>query len=125
MVTQVNRQREMKHDEITAPQWQRHENDKTAATDASDDQPKPDTRKVLYMYGRIESVDCSADPLAVLSVKTGPKTLKLRAENYKKLLVMGADSFSCDWHGKKVLVNYKPGGKADGDVVTLELQEGK
>jgi hypothetical protein len=38
--------------------------------------------------------------------------------------VMGADEFSCNWRDKKVLVNYKPGGKSDGDVVTVELQEG-
>ena len=51
--------------------------------------------------------------------------LKLRTDNYKKLLVMGEDEFSCGWRDRKVLVNYKPGGKADGDVVTLELEAGK
>jgi hypothetical protein len=35
---------------------------------------------------------------------------------------MGADSFSCDWSHKKILVNYKPGGKSDGDLVTLEIE---
>ena len=62
--------------------------------------------------------------MAILHVRSGQKTLKLRADNYKKLLVMGEDEFSCEWRDRKVLVNYKPGGKSDGDVVTLEVQAG-
>lgn len=125
MATQMVRDRELKRDDITAPQW-RKKNDSGASTTApADTEGKPDTRKVLYMYGRLQSVDCSADPVAILLVRSGQKVLKLRADNYKKLLVMGEDEFSCDWRDRKVLVNYKPGGKSDGDVVTLELQAGK
>ena len=76
------------------------------------------------MYGQLQSVICTSD-VAVLKIRSGQKVINLRTDNYKKLLVMGADEFSCDWRDKKVLVNYKQGGKSDGDLVTLELQAGK
>jgi tetratricopeptide (TPR) repeat protein len=122
-VAQMLRERELKHDEITAPQWQRKSEPAATTTAPADTEVKPDTRKVLYLYGRLQSVDCS-DSVAILHVRSGQKTLKLRADNYKKLLVMGEDEFSCEWRDRKVLVNYKPGGKSDGDVVTLEVQAG-
>ena len=116
----------MRRDDITDPRWQRKpESDSTRTSATEDSEVKPDNRKILYMYGRLQSVDCTADPVAVLSVRSGQKLMRLRADNYKKLLVMGADEFSCDWRDKKILVNYKPGGKSDGDIVTLELQAGK
>jgi Flp pilus assembly protein TadD len=125
IAAQMIRDRELKHDDITAPQW-RKKADSVASTAAPvDTAVKPDARKVLYMYGRLQSVDCSADSVAILHVRSGQKVLKLRAENYKTLLVMGEDEFSCDWRDRKVLVNYKPGGKSDGDIVTLELPAGK
>jgi tetratricopeptide (TPR) repeat protein len=124
---QMIRERELKHDDITAPQWRRKadSNASTTAPVSAAAADKPDSRKVLYLYGRLQSVDCSRDPVAVLLIRSGQKTLKLRTDNYKKLLVMGEDEFSCDWRDRKVLVNYKAGGKADGDVVTLEVQAGK
>jgi tetratricopeptide (TPR) repeat protein len=125
IATQIVRDRELKHDDITAPQWRKKTDSTSLATAPADAELKPDTRKVLYMYGRLQSVDCSADSVAILNVRSGQRVLKLRAENYKQLLVMGEDEFSCDWRDRKVLVNYKPGGKSDGDVVTLEIQAAK
>ncbi|MGZ4789068.1 MAG: tetratricopeptide repeat protein [Terriglobales bacterium] len=108
----------------TAPQWKLPSDMKSQAQPEETD-AKPDTRKTLYMYGQLESVDCSRDPAAVLTVREGPKLMKLRTSDYRKLIVMGADEFSCDWRGKKVLVNYKATGKSDGDLVTLEVQQGR
>jgi hypothetical protein len=48
--------------------------------------------------------------------------MKLRTENYKSTLVIGADQFSCDWKNRPVSANYKAGGKVDGDLVSLEIQ---
>ena len=48
--------------------------------------------------------------------------LKLRTDNYKSLLLVGADEFSCDWTDRAVIANYKAGGKADGDLVSVEVQ---
>ena len=68
------------------------------------------------------SVDCSQSPAAILTVKTGSRTIQLRTDNYKSLLMVGADEFSCDWANRPVVVNYKAGGKADGDLVSVEVQ---
>jgi hypothetical protein len=48
--------------------------------------------------------------------------MKLRAPDYKSLLVIGEDSLSCDWKNRKVAVNYHVGGVADGDLISLEVQ---
>ena len=48
--------------------------------------------------------------------------LKLHTDDYKSLMLIGADAFSCDWTSQPVAVNYKAGGKADGDLVSLELE---
>ena len=74
------------------------------------------------MKGKLVSVDCAPSPAAVLTVMSGTKTMKLRTENYKSLLLIGADEFSCGWKNRPVAVNYKAGGKADGDLVSLEVQ---
>jgi tetratricopeptide (TPR) repeat protein len=119
------RAREMGLRDPTAPQWKMPAGGLQDTQASEDDDSKPDTRKTLYTYGLLESVDCSQDPVAILHVRKGAELIKLRTKNYKDLLLMGADSFSCDWRNRKVLVNYKPGGKADGDLVTLELEQGK
>ena len=48
-------------------------------------------------------------------------TLKLRTADYKSLLLIGADAFSCAWNNRSVSVNYKPGGLSDGDLVSVEV----
>jgi tetratricopeptide (TPR) repeat protein len=85
-------------------------------------EPEPDHRKVQYLKGKLVAVDCSQPPLATLHVAAGAKTMKLRTENYKTLLVIGADDFSCEWKNRSVVLNYKAGGKADGDLVSVEVQ---
>ncbi len=85
-------------------------------------QPQPDKRTIQFAKGKIISVDCSQPPSAVLTVSVGAKVLKLRTANYKSLMVMGADDFSCDWKSRAVAVNYRAGGKADGDLVSVEVQ---
>jgi tetratricopeptide (TPR) repeat protein len=84
--------------------------------------PQPDHRKVTFLKGRIVNVDCSHAPTALLKVAAGKRTLQLRTDDYKNLLLIGADSFSCDWKNVPVAANYKAGGKADGDLVSLEVQ---
>jgi tetratricopeptide (TPR) repeat protein len=85
-------------------------------------EPAPDRRKVQFVKGKLLRVDCSQTPVAILTV-LATKTMRLRTEDYHSLLLMGADQFSCDWKNIPVLVNYKPGGKADGDLVSLELRQ--
>ena len=94
------------------------ESDQAAAAPA---EPAVDNRKVQFLKGRLVSVDCSHGPAATLTVRAGARTIKLRTDDYKSLLMVG-DEFSCDWRDRTVVVNYKAGGKADGDLVSVEVQ---
>ena len=85
-------------------------------------EPAIDRRKVQFVRGKLLSIDCSQPHSAVLTVAAGAKRLRLRTEDYRSLLLIGADDFSCEWHDRPVVANYKAGGKADGDVVSLEMQ---
>jgi hypothetical protein len=89
---------------------------KSQSTDPSDKRPPK------FAKGRLVTVDCSVAPAAVLTVAADGATLKLRAEDYKSLLLIGADDFSCAWHDRQVTVNYKPSGSAGGDLVSLEMR---
>jgi hypothetical protein len=81
-----------------------------------------DKRPTRFFKGRLVAVDCSQAPVAVLTVVTEGIALKLRAADYKSLLLIGADDFSCTWRDRQVTVNYKPGGVSDGDLVSLEMR---
>jgi len=82
----------------------------------------PDKRPVQFLKGTVVSVDCSQPPVAVVTVLAGGKTLKLRAADYKAVAVLGGDGFSCQWKDLAVNINYKRGGKADGDLVSIEVR---
>jgi hypothetical protein len=81
-----------------------------------------DKRPAKFVQGRLVGVDCSQSPSAVLTVAAGGTVLKLRTADYKSLLLIGADSFSCEWNNRAVSVNYRPGGVADGDLVSVEVR---
>ena len=81
-----------------------------------------DKRPTKFLKGRLADVDCSQAPAAIVTVITGGTTLKLRTADYKSLLLIGADEFSCAWQNRQVSVNYKPGGLADGDLLSLEVR---
>jgi tetratricopeptide (TPR) repeat protein len=83
--------------------------------------PQIDRRPIQYRKGTLVSVDCSRAPAAIITVSIGGKTVRLRTADYKGLMLIGADSFSCDWVNRSVSVNYRPGGQADGDLVSLEV----
>jgi hypothetical protein len=82
----------------------------------------PDTRPIRYVKGTLVGVDCSAEPAAIVRVAVGGRVLRFRTSDRGRLVLIGADAFSCQWRDRKVMVNYKPGGSADGDLVSLELQ---
>jgi tetratricopeptide (TPR) repeat protein len=92
---------------------------------AAEKSPPPgaseDRRPTKFVKGRLVTVDCSQAPAAILTVSAESATLKLRAADYKSLLLIGADDFSCDWRDRQVTVNYKPGGATNGDVVSVEV----
>lgn len=101
------------------------QNDEEASADHPEQppaEPMPDKRAVQFLKGKLVSVDCAQAPAAVVTITSGTRTMKLRTEDYKSLLLIGADEFSCGWKNRPVAVNYKAGGKADGDLVSLEVQ---
>jgi tetratricopeptide (TPR) repeat protein len=80
------------------------------------------TGPVQFMKGKLVSSDCSKPPEAMVTVLSGMKTYKLHASDYKSLLVIGEDQFSCDWKNRIVAVNYRPVGKNEGELVSVEVQ---
>jgi tetratricopeptide (TPR) repeat protein len=92
------------------------------AQQQSEQSTVPDKRPTQFAKGVLVSVDCSRAPTAILVVNTGTRSMKLRAPDYKSLLVIGEDNLSCDWKNRKVAVNYRVGGVADGDLISLEVQ---
>ncbi len=83
--------------------------------------PKPDTRRVQFMEGKLLSVSCTKDA-AVLTVSAGGRTFRLRTDDYKDIAVVGGDQFSCSWRDIPVAVNYRASGKSGGDLVSVELR---
>jgi tetratricopeptide (TPR) repeat protein len=84
--------------------------------------PKIDKRPVKFLKATLVSVDCSQAPAAVLAIAQGSKVLRLRTSDYKSVAVIGAGEFSCTWKNVPVNVNYRPGRKLDGDLVSIEVQ---
>lgn len=97
------------------------EAEKREAAEKQPDSPS-DARNTKFVKGRLVAVDCSMAPAAVLTVNSAAGTLKLRAADYKSLLLIGADDFSCEWRDRQVTANYKPRGPANGDLVSLEMR---
>ena len=81
-----------------------------------------DQRVTKFVKGRLVSVDCSKSPVAVVMVRSDAALLKLRVADYKSLLLIGADDFSCEWHDLPVTANYKPSAGTEGDLVSLEVR---
>jgi len=97
------------------------EDSEQANTPASPPAPGPDRRPLKFLKGNLVRVDCQSSA-AVLSIFTGGKTVKLSTEDTKSLVMLGSEQFSCEWKHRQVSVNYKPGGKFDGDLISLEVQ---
>lgn len=92
-----------------------------AAENAPQETPA-DERSTRFVKGRLVAVDCSKSPVAVLTISSETGTLKLRTSDYKSLLLIGADRFSCDWRNRQVTANYKPSKGPEGDLVSLEVR---
>lgn len=100
----------------------------------------PDKRPVKFLKGKLLTVNCK-DGRAVLTISAGGaatlkrrgttsapaadssgRTLKLLVPNTNKVVLVGADDFSCEWRDQRVAVNYRAGGELDGEVMSVELQ---
>jgi hypothetical protein len=105
-----------------------------AAVGATQDQdeeadaaPKPapvkpgTTGPVQFLKGKIVSSDCSKPPEATVTILSGMTTYKMHASDYKSLLVIGEDQFSCEWKNRIASVNYRAVGKNAGELVSVEV----
>jgi hypothetical protein len=110
-----------KKETTSNPAPQVSEEDNERASEQAPAAPQIDRRPIRYAKGKLVSVDCSQAPAAIVTVAAGGRTMKLRTNDYKSLMLVGEDTFSCDWANRSVSVNYKAGGKADGDLVSLEV----
>lgn len=100
-----------------------HEEDEDADTTPKPATPKPGTSgPVQFLKGKIVSSDCSKSPEATVTVLSGMSTYKLHAADYKSLLVIGEEQFSCDWTNRLVSVNYRAAGKHEGELVSIEVR---
>ena len=106
-----------------APAFGGSAQDEDEETDAP---PKPAPVKpgrpapVQFLKGKIVSSDCSKPPQAMVTILSGMTTYKMHASDYKSLLVIGEDQFSCDWKNRLVSVNYRAMGKNEGELVSIE-----
>jgi hypothetical protein len=74
------------------------------------------------MKGVLVAVDCSAAPAALLTISSGGKKWKMLAPQSKKLILIGAEEFSCSWANRKVSANYRKSGDAQGNLISLEFE---
>lgn len=94
----------------------------------ADATPKPPpvkpgtTGPVLFLKGKIVSSDCSKSPEAAITVISGMTTYTMHASDYKNLVVIGEDKFSCEWTNRLVSINYRATGKHAGEVISLEVR---
>jgi tetratricopeptide (TPR) repeat protein len=104
-----------------------------AANSLQDDEdadaaPKPapvkpgTTGPVQFLKGKIVSSDCSKSPEATVTILSGMTTYLMHASDYKSLLVIGQDQFSCEWKNRLVSVNYRAVGKNGGELVSIEVR---
>jgi tetratricopeptide (TPR) repeat protein len=82
----------------------------------------PNQTPLNVLRGTIVSVDCSSPPVATLTVISGGQNWKLQVRDSKRVLVIGADSFSCSWRRQKVALHYRETGDAAGNVISIEVQ---
>ena len=93
-----------------------------------DAEPKPaavkpgSTGPVQFLKGKIVSSDCSKPPEATVTILSGMITYSMHASDYKSLVVIGQDQFSCDWKNRLVSVNYRAVGKNAGELVSIEIR---
>ena len=96
-------------------------------SDTADAEPKlkeraPDRRSVQNAKGKIVSVDCSHAPRLVVTFSAAGRVLKLYTDDIKSVALIGTEVFSCDWRNQAAAINYKLRSKAEGDLVSVEVE---
>jgi tetratricopeptide (TPR) repeat protein len=105
----------------TAAQSQAEEDDANATPKPAPVKPGT-TGPVQFLKGKIVSSDCSKAPEATVTILSGMTTYSMHASDYKSLVVIGQDQFSCEWKNRLVSVNYRAVGKNGGELVSIEIR---
>lgn len=84
--------------------------------------PAGATGRVQFMKGTLTAVDCSEPPAAVLTITSGSTTWKFTAADTHRVVVLGADAFSCSWGQQRVALNYVVTGPHEGRIISVEIQ---
>jgi hypothetical protein len=95
------------------------------SSDTNTPSPKSEPAKwgaPIFIHGILKRVDCSTEPTAQLNVTSGSKTLSLKVADKNRVILMGADHFSCSWSNQKVAVNYRQNDSGETSVMSVELQ---
>ncbi len=128
-VTQVTKQQQQwaeqgLNNDPTDPRWKPREDDKKEKEDVEEEAApvKHDVRRIEFLKGTLLTVDCSSQPAATLSLTSAGKTWHMQIADRAKVVLIGAEQFSCGWKNVKVAVNYKNSGALQGDIISLELQ---
>jgi tetratricopeptide (TPR) repeat protein len=108
--------------DYTAPQWRPKKQPAQPAAAAAASVEAAPSGPVMFMKGTLQRVDCSVTPGATLIITSGAKTLALKAADVKHAVVVGADTLSCDWHDRRVAVNYRQSAPNRGTLISLEVQ---
>lgn len=93
-----------------------------AATDTPVAASAPTSAQVKFLKGTIVAVDCSTSPKAQITVSSAGKNWAMQVVDTHHVLVLGADSFSCQWSKQKVALNYHETGESNGTVISIEIQ---
>jgi Tfp pilus assembly protein PilF len=83
-----------------------------------------DDRRTEHMRGRILKVECSAEA-ATLQLSAGEEPWTIRVADRSKAVLIGTDRFDCSWRNVRASINYKRSGERQGDLVSLEIVDGK
>jgi tetratricopeptide (TPR) repeat protein len=101
---------------------------------------KPDSRPVKFMRATLAGVACDGKSAVLnLALTAAPakgskstriRLVKMLVPDIQQVILVGVDTFSCDWRNQKVALNYKQGAspnmvanaaKYEGDVVSIEM----
>ena len=96
--------------------------DRPPEENASSNVPAGGAGVIKFLKGTIVTVDCSSSPKAVMTVLATGKSWTMQVADTHRVLVMGADAFSCNWNKQKVAVNFRQIGETTGSVFSIEIQ---
>ncbi len=109
--------------ETRAPEGASGDDDDEAAPAPKPAPPKPgSTGPVQHLKGKLVASDCAKPPEATVTFLAGMKTYKMHTSDYKSMLVIGEEQFSCEWKNRIVSVNYRAVGASGGELVSVEVQ---